>query len=341
MKSANLVSVIIPSRNRPELLRRALLSVRSQTWSDFEVIVADDGSSEAVQQEYELLWRSLDKRFVLDCALVPGSAPTGPSAPRNRAIARAHGEFVAFLDDDDLWVHTDHLQVAISALTETCADFYFTDIRIESFGKPTMPTWHDGQQKLLTMGRRIGSQTDVFEVPIKTLVKVMRHRIPAIQTIVMRRNLLEAIGGFSERIFRCVDHNMTLRTIDRANKVLFRPECAAIYDVTPHDCVTSSAPMTDFARQSADSYMDASIRCNNPLLAHVAQCHEAWQLRQLARILASEGRKGAALSIARKAFCLVPTLGSALAFAKLLAARKTIVDSPNVSGKALNPSQVP
>src|ERR1700730_18180990 len=87
-------SVVIPTHNRARLLERALHSVSSQTFTDFEAIVVDDGSTDATQQTLASR-RSFPFRFVTH------ERAKGVAAARNRGVAEAAGEFVVFLDDDD------------------------------------------------------------------------------------------------------------------------------------------------------------------------------------------------------------------------------------------------
>lgn len=92
------VSVVIPTHNRPELLKRALDSVYAQTYTDFEVIVVDDGSA---PRAYDVLGEYLNRpNFVY----LETEKDTGGSATRNVGIRHAKGEYIAFLDDDDEWL---------------------------------------------------------------------------------------------------------------------------------------------------------------------------------------------------------------------------------------------
>jgi glycosyltransferase involved in cell wall biosynthesis len=105
------VSVIIPTRNRSKLLELSLRSVLWQRNVDIETIVVDDGSTDDTPQ---LLQRLGDRIRV-----VRHERSQGVSAARNRGIAEAHGEWVAFLDDDDLWA-PDKLELQLQALR--CSD---------------------------------------------------------------------------------------------------------------------------------------------------------------------------------------------------------------------------
>jgi glycosyltransferase involved in cell wall biosynthesis len=97
MATSPLVSVIIPSYNRSTLLPRAIKSVLDQTFSDLEVIVVDDASTDDTRQSVENL---KDSRI----RYVRHNINKGVNAARNTGIQSALGEFVAFLDSDDEWL---------------------------------------------------------------------------------------------------------------------------------------------------------------------------------------------------------------------------------------------
>ena len=97
----SLVSVVIPAHNRAHMVCDALASVRAQTHPRIETIVVDDGSTDETREVVEKF--PLAKRvFHLETA-------RGPSAARNLGVAQAHGNYVLFLDDDDL-IHPRHIE---------------------------------------------------------------------------------------------------------------------------------------------------------------------------------------------------------------------------------------
>ncbi len=93
------VSAVIPTRGRPELLRRAVRSALAQTLQAIEVVVVIDGEDRVTQQALEE-WASEDAR--LRIVALPKSV--GGSDARNRGVDAAVGEWIAFLDDDDEWL---------------------------------------------------------------------------------------------------------------------------------------------------------------------------------------------------------------------------------------------
>jgi glycosyltransferase involved in cell wall biosynthesis len=101
------VSVVIPTRNRPDLLTRALRSVWSQTFTDFEVIVVVDGPDEAT---CAMLAAETDHRL----RVIVNDQPRTAAAARNVGVAHAKADWIAFLDDDDVWA-ADKLKRQLAA----------------------------------------------------------------------------------------------------------------------------------------------------------------------------------------------------------------------------------
>lgn len=113
---APLLSVILPTRNRPETLRKALASIAGQD-ADVEVIVVNDGGAPVADVVGEFGGR-------LDTRLVTLPAEAGPSAARNHAIDLAAGRYLSFLDDDDIYL-PGHLGAALDALAGGDADVVY------------------------------------------------------------------------------------------------------------------------------------------------------------------------------------------------------------------------
>jgi glycosyltransferase involved in cell wall biosynthesis len=109
-----LISVLIPTHNRPQMLAEALASVRLQTFSDFEIIVVSNGENAETRSLTRSFARAHEARyFELDQGNV--------SIARNFGLEQAHGDWIAFLDDDDLWL-PHKLERQISEAARTGAD---------------------------------------------------------------------------------------------------------------------------------------------------------------------------------------------------------------------------
>jgi glycosyltransferase involved in cell wall biosynthesis len=108
MVSQPLISVVIPTYKRPDLVRRAINSVRNQTYRNLEVLVIDDGSADNTGSVVQSI---PDPRIRYICH----EANKGHSGARNTGIRAARGEYIALLDDDDEW-REDKLQLQVEAI---------------------------------------------------------------------------------------------------------------------------------------------------------------------------------------------------------------------------------
>ena len=146
------VSIVIPTHNRATLLRRAVLSALGQTYEDLEVVVADDASSDGTAD----LIRSLADRRI---TYVRHEVNQGVSISRNTAIARARGEYIAFLDDDDEWCpeklerQMDRMRVVGGRVSALCCGHYEIESSTNRILREIKP-WMRGQvyESMLTQG---------------------------------------------------------------------------------------------------------------------------------------------------------------------------------------------
>lgn len=106
------VSVIMPTYNSSQFVSEAISSVLEQTFTDFELIIIDDGSTDNTLEVLERFSR-LDKRV----KVISQENSGGPSAPRNRGIVESSGKYLTFLDDDDLYLPS-RLEKALNVLCE-------------------------------------------------------------------------------------------------------------------------------------------------------------------------------------------------------------------------------
>ena len=146
-----LVSVVIPTRNRAELLEAALLSVMAQegigTEFDIEILVIDDGSTDRTP---DLV------RGYPDVHYYRGEESRGTSAARNRGVTEARGQYVAFLDDDDTWLPWKlRRQIAVLERDEQIGLVYGQEIKRGDESVTVWPDLRDGrtgwmQRSLLT-----------------------------------------------------------------------------------------------------------------------------------------------------------------------------------------------
>lgn len=105
------VTAVVPTHNRPNLLRRALDSVAAQTYDNLELVIVDDGSEpsmESIAEEY---------KEMLPVQFIRSKQSQGACRARNRGIKEASGNVIAGLDDDDAW-HPDRIAELVAAYSD-------------------------------------------------------------------------------------------------------------------------------------------------------------------------------------------------------------------------------
>jgi len=177
------VSVIIPTYNRAWSLHEAVQSVLTQTYTDYEIIVVDDGSTD----ETAKLLRSYDSVTAIR------QPCQGVSAARNRGVRAAQGELLAFLDSDDFW-----LPDKLSAQVRYFDDNPETDIC------QTEELWIRRGIRV-NPGRRHRKQAGMIFKPSLALCLVSPS------AVMLRRSLFESVGGFDEQLPACEDYDLWLR----------------------------------------------------------------------------------------------------------------------------------
>ena len=183
------VSVIIPSYKTANLIAECLDSVFTQTYSDFEAIVINDGSPDTPELENVL-------QPYMDRIVYIKQENKRAAGARNNAIRRARGEFVAFLDSDDTWM-PDHLSSQMHLFAEDPAiDLVYCDGILMG----------DGAQESQFM--KVCPSTG--EATFAALI-VERCQIP-ISTVVARKRTLVDAGLFDEKLARCDDYDMWVRS---------------------------------------------------------------------------------------------------------------------------------
>lgn len=181
-------TVVIPTYNRPSYLREALISVLAQTFTNFEVIVVDDDPKESAQAVVESLE---DKRLYY----YKNDRQKGGAGTRNAGIFRSKGEWVAFLDDDDLWL-PEKLERQYQKIRSADSDVglvYSGHTKFDPETYRTIDTFvpkHEGwlYQQLL-----------------------YKNVIGGLYSVVIRRDILERVGGLDERFSALQDADLYVR----------------------------------------------------------------------------------------------------------------------------------
>ena len=173
------VSVVVPLYNKQASIRASVDSVLGQTFADLELIVVDDGSTDRgpalVSALEDPRLRSLSQ------------ANAGPGPARNRGLAEARGEYVAFLDADDEW-DPDVLALAVAALDGDSACAAWISGRAEGAERRSQEERY----------RRLGLREGPWRLPRDTPAKALKHYVDICHSscLVARRTLVQRYGGY-------------------------------------------------------------------------------------------------------------------------------------------------
>jgi GT2 family glycosyltransferase len=178
------VTVVIPTFNRWPLVGEAVESVFTQSYSDFELIVVDDGSTDETQKELAKFRSRL--RFFL-------KAREGVAAARNFGVSRAVGRYVAFLDSDDLW-RPKKLEMQTAFMEKNPA------VQICQ----TEEIWLRHGVRVNPKSRHQKPSGDIF-------VRSLELCLVSPSAVMMTKELFSRFGGFDERFPVCEDYDLWLR----------------------------------------------------------------------------------------------------------------------------------
>lgn len=176
------VSVVIPTYKRSVFLERAISSVLNQTYQNIEIIVVDDNPPDSVyrSQTEDFMNQYVSEKKV---TYIKNSRSLGGALARNEGIAIAKGEYVTFLDDDDIYL-PDKIYNQVIYMIDHNIDFSFTDVRI-----------HNQSEKLIDYREH----TYVKSLSNEELLKkhIMHHLTPT-GTYMFKKDVLVSLGGFED-----------------------------------------------------------------------------------------------------------------------------------------------
>ena len=182
------VSVIIPTYNRAHLIGRAIKSVLSQTYEDFELIIVDDSSTDNTEDIIRQ-FQEKDKRI----KYIKHEKNRGGSAARNTGIKSSKGEYIAFLDSDDEWL-CEKLEKQIRLFSSIPTKVGVLYCRAYDFDDDT------GIEEL---------RSCLFEGDVR--IELFRGWCPSTTLLMVRRQCFDAIGFFDEQFSSHQEHDLCLR----------------------------------------------------------------------------------------------------------------------------------
>ncbi|AFY99669.1 glycosyltransferase family 2 protein [Calothrix sp. PCC 6303] len=212
------VSVVVPAYNAMKYLPETLDSILQQTFSDFEVLIINDGSSDHIVEWFQEIQDSRVKLI--------SQQNMGLSSARNTGIRYSQGEYIAFLDSDDTWEKTK-LEKQVNYLEKNPS----VDL---------IHTWMELMDEVgISTGRILKSSAEgnIWE-------KLIQRNVIACLTVMVRRHCFEVVGGFDETLRSLEDWDMWIR-IAKNYKFAVIPEALAYYRQIPTSMSKNFQVMAD------------------------------------------------------------------------------------------------
>lgn len=224
----NLVSVITPTYNRGEILKETIQSVLNQTYHNFEYIIVDDGSTDNTK---EIVQSFQDKRIKYISQQHVGT----PASGRNTGIKNAKGEFIAFLDSDDIWF-PQKLEIQLKEFQKN-ADFLI--LATNGIVIPKRP-----YRKYLSIKKNL-------VVSFRDLI--VNKIIPIINSsVLIKRTAIEAVGLIDEEHFirASEDYDYWLRILKyRDNSILVLKQILVKYRAHSSNITIDMFTNSDFFKK--------------------------------------------------------------------------------------------
>ena len=236
--SAPLVSVCITHFNRPALLRQAVASIERQDYPNIEVVLVDDGSTDA---EAIALLAQFDGDFARRGWRVVRQENQHLGAARNRAVQHAKGDYLFFLDDDDC-AKPNALSLLVKAALRTRADILTT--AVDRFKGATAPT---------------SQEVPVFRwVPLGPAATVGAfHNCFGTASALVRREAFETVGGFTEdRDVGVHDWEFFAKAVLKGLELTVVPEPLLWYRMTDQSMINTTSEYLN-AMQALTPHLDA------------------------------------------------------------------------------------
>lgn len=182
-----MISIIISTYNRPEQLKRAIQSVLSQTYQDWELIVVHDGPSETPGKAYWADCPSDSRIKFFELPIQHGK----DTKPKNYGILQSKGEYIAYLDDDNEY-YPEFLEQQLDAITKAGVDVVYCDMLIFNDQKPN------------------SAPAPAISMPYDQQV-LMRKNFIDTSMVMHKRQAVFDVGGWDETLPRFVDWNLWVR----------------------------------------------------------------------------------------------------------------------------------
>lgn len=300
------VSVIIPTYERAAKVQSTIESVLAQTYSDFEVIVVDDGSTDGTGQILEEIFGDRIRYYA--------QTNQGVSVARNKGVEEARGEWIAFLDSDDRW-EKEKLEWQFKALERfgpQCGACY-TDTRL--FNHTETRTLFQMAEENYRHEETMGVNTDVLRLLVRPGGAGM---VVHLSSLLARADVLKKTGGFDPKLLYSPDSELmfrlaTLTSFCYVNRPLVWFDRSPVE--TRHVGVSSDWDKADFFLQDSQLRLEGLLRLSEGLPIKIRKLvreqlrgvHSGWANWHL-----QSGQYAKARQAASRAFRMDPTFNVAV-----------------------------
>ena len=215
-----IVSVIIPTYNREEVLPRAIKSVLNQIFKDFELVIVDDGSTDNT--------KDVVKNFNDDRVKYFYQKNQGVSAARNLGIKKARGKYIAFLDSDDEWL-PEKIEKQISLFKNNTSLDFIGCKRIVVNNKKEY-------KEKIDFNKEEVSSKKYFKLSLKGNLRT----VCLTSGLVVKRKIIEKVGFFDKNLPSGQDLDMWWRIFEKGGKFDFVDDYLYKYYEDNNDSLSSS-----------------------------------------------------------------------------------------------------
>ncbi len=256
-KIGPVVSVLIPTFNRPRYLAEALTSVLKQSYTNLQVIVVNDGGEDV----RDTINSFNDSRLLY----INGKKNLGKAFCLNQALSRAEGKYIAYLDDDDLY-YPNHIETLVDALeNHTDCQVAYSDLY-----KVCCRVMPDGNRQILSKVVEVSRDFDRF------LMLYFNHVLHV--SLMHHRALIEKTGPYNEELNVLIDWDITRR-------LAFFSDFHHVYEITGE----YYNPVDECNRISVQRRKDKNEYLSNVLMIRTTRPPKPWpKIKDLSIIFVTE-----------------------------------------------------
>jgi glycosyltransferase involved in cell wall biosynthesis len=249
-----LVSIIMPAFNAERYIDKALESVRSQTYQNWEIIVTNDGGTDVTGR----MVLEFAQQTARNVVLLGHAQSQGPSAARNTAMKAAKGEYIAFLDADDIWM-PEHLNRLCAVLASGKADLAYSDPYV-------FCETPSGEMELLP--------SDTFEVKNPRQDLFRRNFINTSAAAITRR-LMEKVGTFDATIWTGEDLDYWIRSAALGFEITSTGERTYYYRKSAGSLSAAPAKMAESGGRMFEKHRRCGILPESEIIAKARESYFA------------------------------------------------------------------